>query len=175
MKAWVLGQFSSSDALLDAGRQLRTLGHSDLDAYSPYPLHGIEEALALPKSRVPLMVLCAALIGASSGYLLQWWCNVISYPINVGGRPLHSPWTNVPITFELGVLISGLTAFFGLFALLGLPRLHHPVFEAESFRRASIDRYFLSVGAASDEEREKISAELTRLGAEETSVVEERR
>jgi hypothetical protein len=168
--SWVLGQFDSPEEMLEAARKLRTLGHADLDGYSPYPLHGMEEAFALKRSRVPLLVLCCALFGASAGYFMQYWCNAVDFPINVGGRPFHALWTNVPITFECGVLLGGFAAFFGVLALCGLPRLHHPVFDAEPFRAASLDRFWISVRA---DEREKAEADLRSVGATEIAVVED--
>ena len=170
-KVWILGQFRTPEQMLEAARKLREGGHADLDGYSPFPVHGMEEAFALPKSRVPLYVLIGALTGASLGYLLQYWCNVVDFPINVGGRPFHLFWSNIPITFECGVLISGFTAFFGLFAICGLPRPHHPVFDANEFRSASQDCFWISIHST---EREKAEADLRALGADEVAVVEER-
>jgi hypothetical protein len=168
--AWVLGEFASAEAFLDAAPKLRALGHADLDGYSPYPVHGMEEAFALRRSRVPLVVLCCGLFGASFGYFMQWFCNVFDFPINVGGRPFHALWTNVPVTFECGILLGGLSAFFGLFALCGLPRPHHPVFDAPAFRSASLDKYWISIHST---DREKAEADLRNLGAAEVSVVED--
>ena len=84
------------------------------------------------------------MIGAASGYLMQWWMVGIDFPINVGGRPPHSPPAFIPVTFELGVLFAALSIFFGLFMLWGMPRLHHPVFEVEAFRSAAVDGLWLS-------------------------------
>jgi hypothetical protein len=170
MKPFVLGQFSSSTSWLEAARALRGKGHDDIEGYSPYPIHGFEEAFAMPRSRVPLLVLCGGLGGASLGYTLQWWCNAVNFPINVGGRPEHSFWQNIPITFECGVLLGAASAFFGLFALLKLPRLHHPVFDVNAFRSASIDRYWISVRTA---DTDKARADLAAAGADEISIVEE--
>jgi hypothetical protein len=171
MKPYVLGQFASSAKFLEAARTLRSRGHEDVDGYSPYPIHGFEEAFGVPRSRVPLLCLCGGLSGASIGYLMQWWCNAVDFPINVGGRPFHSFWQNIPITFELGVLLGALSIFFGLFALLRLPQLHHPVFDIAAFRSASIDRYWISVRA---EDVEKARADLAGCGADSVSVVEDR-
>ncbi len=172
MKAWILGQFETPEAMLVAGRHLRELGYADLDGYAPYPVHGLEEAFGFKPSRVPLLVLIGGLTGAASGYALQWWCNAVDWPINVGGKPFHSPWLNVPITFELGVLFGAFAAVFGLFTLLKLPRLHHPVFEVPEFRRASIDRFWISVcTAVGPDEQSKIAAQLAALGATDVSTV----
>ena len=105
----------------------------------------MEEVLSIHRSHLPLIVTGGAFTGAATGYLLQWYCAVIGFPLNVGGRPMHSPPSFVPITFELTILFGAFGAFFGLLALLGLPRLHHPVFEAPGFVRASVDRYWIAV------------------------------
>jgi hypothetical protein len=169
---YVLGQFPTSDTLLAAARRLRQEGFEELDAHSPYPLHGAAEALGLPRSRVPLFVLLGGLTGATLGYLMQWWMNAVDYPIIVGGRPQHGPPTNIPITFETGVLLAVLAAFFGAMALFGLPRLYHPVFKAKGFRRATVDELWLSVrlAAGSDETVRRI---LTEQGALQIDAVED--
>src|SRR5262249_36175010 len=147
--------------MLEAARKLREPGLKDIDAYAPYPVHGMEEACGFPKSKVPLLVFGGGMTGAALGYLLQYWCNAVDFPINVGGRPFHSPWQNVPITFECGVLLGSFAAFFGLWALLKLPRLHHPVFEVAAFRSASIDRFWVSVRTEkTGEERDQIGKQL---------------
>jgi hypothetical protein len=173
-RAFTLAEFKSSNGMLDAARKLRESGVRDLDGYAPYPVEGLEEALGIPKSRVPLIVLIAGLTGAISGYLMQWWMNSIDFAINVGGRPPHAPPSFVPITFELGVLIGSFGAFFGLWTLCKLPRLHHPVFEVSEFRSASVDRFWLSVSTPPDAEleRKKIETHLQELGAELVKTVE---
>lgn len=173
-KAWILGEFAAPQAMLAAARALREAGHAELDAYSPYPLHGLDEALGLKKSKVPLLVFGGGMTGAIGGYLLQWWCNAIDYPINVGGRPLHSPPAFIPVTFELAILLGAFGAFFGLMMLMRLPRLHHPVFEAEAFRSASLDRFWVSVCTSDEARTDEIRRALTDLGASETAIVEER-
>ena len=167
----VMAAFRSPDALIKAARTLREKGFKGLDAYSSFPLHGIEEALGTPKSKIPLMVLIAGLSGACGGYGLQYWVSTMAYQINVGGRPLHSPLLNVPVTFECGILLGALTAVFGTIALAGLPRYHHPVFENEAFRSVSLDRYWISADAKDGELEGRIKQELQALGAEDISVV----
>ncbi len=169
----VLGEFRDDRALLDAARALRAQGHQALDLHSPYPIHGAEEALGLRRSTVPLVTLIAGITGAVSGYLLQWYTVGFDWPLNVGNRPPHSPPAFVPVTFELGVLFAALTIFLGLlFAYFRFPRVHHPVFEVEAFRSASIDALWLSAevpaGAA-----EAVAASLRALGAAQVAVVPE--
>ena len=142
-RRFVLGQFANSDRLLLATRQMREKGHTGLDTHTPYPVHGIEAALGLGRAKIPTIVLLGAIAGACLAYSMIYYMNVFDFPINVANRPQHSPPSMLPITFELAVLLGGTSAFFGLFGLLKLPEPYHPVFEAESFRRASIDAFFL--------------------------------
>jgi hypothetical protein len=145
MRRFVLGEFSKPEACVSAVRTLREGGVDGLDAYSPYPLHGMDEALALPATKVPLVALIGGVLGALGGYGMQWWMNGINYPINVGNRPPHGFWTNIPITFECGILLSVLSIFFSaIFGFFRLPRTYHPVFESEQFRTASLDRFWIS-------------------------------
>jgi hypothetical protein len=169
---YVLGQFPTGDALCAAARRLREQGFLDLDAHSPYPLHGAPEALGIKRSRVPLFVLIGGLTGVTLGYLMQWWMNGVDYPIIVGGRPPHSPPSNIPITFETGILLAVLSAFFGAMALFGLPRHYHPVFRVDAFRRASIDQLWLSVRLA-EGMNEAVPRILTEQGALQIASVED--
>jgi hypothetical protein len=171
--AWVMGSFRTPGAVVAAARALRAEGHLDLDTYSPIPLEETDEALGLAPSRMPVLVAVGAFTGAASGYLLQWYCNAVSFPLNVGGRPPHSPPSLLPITFELAILLGACGAFFGLFALLRLPRLHHPVFEAPGFVRATVDRYWISAFTRDPAARAELEAAITALGADEVTVVEE--
>jgi Protein of unknown function (DUF3341) len=171
-KTWVLGEFADEPALCRAARRLRALGHASLDAYSPVPMHDVDDALGLRRSPVPLIALLGGLAGATGGYVMQAWMNGVDYAINVANRPPHSPPANIPITFESGVLIAALSIVFGLFALAGFPRTHHPVFEVEGFRTASVDGLWLSaeVGA---EAAEAVATELQAQGAVQVSSVPE--
>jgi hypothetical protein len=174
VKTLVVAEFAAEAPLLAAARALRAEGHEQLDLHSPVPLHGADEALGLKRSVVPRIALTAGLIGASSGYLMQWWMVGVDFPINVGGRPPHSPPAFIPVTFELGVLFAALSIFFGLFALWGMPRLHHPVFEVEDFRSASVDGLWLTTAVPAD--RAGAAAERLRaLGARQVRQVEEAR
>lgn len=169
----VLAEFEREGTLLDAARTLRREGHAALDLHSPYPLHGADEALGLRRSTVPLLALAAGVTGAVSGYLLQWGTVAYLWPLNVGNRPPHSAPAFIPVTFELGVLFASLAIFLGLlFAYFRFPRVHHPVFEVEAFRSATIDALWLS--AEVEEGRaDAVAEELRRLGARQVSVVGE--
>ncbi len=173
MKAYVLGEFEREHALLEAARALRANGHRSIDLHSPYPLHGADEALGLRRSTVPLVALVAGVTGAVSGYLLQWYVNAFDWAINVGNRPPHAPPAFIPVTFELGVLFASLAIFGGLlFGYFRFPRVHHPVFEVEAFRSASIDGLWLSA-EVDGPQAEPLAQELRRLGARQVSVVAE--
>ncbi len=173
MRALVLGEFGAEAALLEAARTLRAAGRGALDLHSPYPLHGADEALGLRRSTVPLVALVAGVIGAVSGYLLQWYTVGVAWPLNVGGRPPHSAPAFIPVTFELGVLFASLAIFLGLVGgYFGFPRLHHPVFEVEAFRSATIDGLWLSAEVEAVE-ADATAAELRRLGARQVSIVPE--
>jgi hypothetical protein len=173
-RRFVLGEFTTPEDCVEAARKLRSSGVSGLDAYSPYPLHGIDEALALPRSKVPLVALCSGVIGALSGYAMQWWMNAVNYPINVGNRPQHGFWTNIPITFECGILLAVLSIFFGsVFGFFGLPRPYHPVFESERFRTASLDRFWISAETASEESVPGLEDRFREVGAHKIHTVVE--
>ncbi len=173
MTAVVLAEFEREAALLDAARAVSAKGNARVDLHSPYPLHGADEALGLRRSTVPIVALVAGVTGALIGYLLQWWVNGVDWPLNVGNRPPHSPPAFIPVTFELGVLFASLTIFLGLlFAYFRFPRVHHPVFEVEAFRSASIDALWLSA-EVDGTDAEPLAAELRRMGARQVSIVAE--
>jgi hypothetical protein len=141
----MLFEFAEPAALLEAVRRVRQAGYDELEAYSPYPLHGLVEALGRKPARLPWLALAAGLIGIVIGYAIQYYPTVVDYPLNVGGRPLHSWPSFFLVTFELGILFAALAAVAGFFWFSRLPRHAHPVFRAEAFRRASQDRFFLWV------------------------------
>jgi hypothetical protein len=128
--------------------------------------------MGLPKSRVPRLALIGGVLGALTAYGMQWFCNAFDYPINVGGRSLHAAPSWVPITFELGVLFSAFFIFFGSLGFFGLPRLYHPVFESDDFRRASGGTFWASVQTDGDKDHEeRVSKRLRELGATHVSTV----
>ncbi len=144
---WVFGlaaEFESDAELMHAAEEAYAQGYRKMDGYTPFPIEGLAKALG-KTNRIPLLVLLAGILGGSSAYFMQWFANVISYPLNVGGRPLHSWPSFIPITFELTVLGAALTAFFFALGLSGLPKPYHPMFNLPEFERASQDRFFLCI------------------------------
>jgi hypothetical protein len=143
----LLAEFETSAEMVEALRTLHGLGYRRLDAYSPYPVHGAEEALGLRRSRLPYGIFAGGVLGLAVSYHLQWYCNAVIYPVNDGGRPGHSAAAFIPATFETTILIASFVAFFGVLILSRLPKLWHPVFEVEGFERASVDRFFVGIDA----------------------------
>ena len=143
----VMAEFEDPNALVAAARRARQAGYRRMDAYSPFPLEGLAEALGRRGTAVPLLVLLGGMTGGLGGYFMQAYAMALDYPLNIGGRPLHSWPAFIPITFELTVLCAALTAFFAVFVLNKLPQPYHPVFNAADFAHASQDRFFLCIEA----------------------------
>lgn len=143
----VMAEFDSPGALVSAARQARERGYEKLEAYSPFPIEEVNEALRLPRNKLPLLVLLGGIAGGLTGYLLQYFVTVVYYPINVAGRPLHSWPAYIIITFEMTILFASVGAFLGMLALNGLPMPYHPVFNVERFALASRNRFFLCIEA----------------------------
>lgn len=141
----LMAEFDSAQNLVDAAHRTHAAGYQKIDAYSPFPIEGLAEAMGFTKNRVPLVVLIGGLIGGLSGYLMQYWIATVSYPINVGGKPYHSWPAFIVVTFEMTILFAGLSAVFGMLALNGLPMPYHPVFNVPRFAFATKDRFFLIV------------------------------
>jgi Protein of unknown function (DUF3341) len=145
----LLGEFDSPKQLMDAAHKAREAGYHRMDAYVPFPVEGLSQALGLGRKHdlVPLLTLIGGLGGGLTGFLFQLWVNVSSYPMNIGGRPLNSWPAFIPVTFELTVLGASTFAVFGMLALNKLPQPHHPLFNVERFKRASSDKFFLCIEA----------------------------
>lgn len=156
----LVAEYETPEALLKAAATVRDAGYKRIDALTPFPVHGLADALGLPKSRMAGLVLAGALAGAIGGFGLQYWQSMIQYPHIVSGRPYFS-WPNfIPIVFECAVLAAGLTAFIGMLVRNGLPRPHHPVFSAPRSENATTSRFLLVVEAADPLFDEKKTAEL---------------
>jgi len=143
----LLAEFSEPAGLVAAVRRVHEAGYCKVDAFSPYPMEALNEALGLHHSRLPLLVLIGGVVGLVAGYGLEYWASVIEYPMNVGGRPFHSVPSFIPPAFETTILFAALTAVLGMLALNGLPEPYHPVFNVPTFALATKDRFFLCVEA----------------------------
>jgi hypothetical protein len=171
----VVAEFEDEEQLLKAGRAMHhTHGYTQLDAMSPFPVHGIEAALGIPRSILGFIVICVGLTGTMTAILLQWWTGAVDYPLVIAGKPLFAFEFAMPIMFELSVLFSAFACVFGMLALNGLPRLYHPTMNFSRFGRASDDGFLLVV----EKSDPKFSAVETRnllmsLGATSAEVVED--
>ena len=169
----LMAEFDTPSSAVAAARQTYDAGYRRINAYSPYPIEELAEAIGFHKNLVPLTVFICGILGAIGGISLQIWTSSIDYPINVGGRPLISLPSFIPITFECTVLLASFGSFLGMLIMNGLPKPYHPVFNVPSFDRASIDRFFVCVKADDPKFNEdETRAFLTRLGAREVSHVE---
>lgn len=144
----LMAEFDSAQELVAAAHKTHEAGYHKIDAYSPFPVEGLAEAIGFHKNRVSLVVLIGGLIGGISAYALQYWVAVITYPTNVGGRPFHSWPSFIIVTFELTILFGGLSAVIGMIALNGLPLPYHPVFNVPEFAKATENKFFLVVEAS---------------------------
>lgn len=144
----LLAEFKEPDKLLEVAREAREAGYRRIDGFSPFPVEGLAEALGSHHSKIPTIALTGGLIGALGGYFMLYSSSVAFYPLNIGGRPFHSWPMFIPITFELTILFSGLFTAFGMLAVNGLPKPHHPVFAVPQFSLATDDRFFFWIEAA---------------------------
>jgi hypothetical protein len=143
----LMAEFGSAQELLDAATRVRAAGYTRTDAYSPFPIHGLAEALGFRERHVAPIVLVGGITGAIAGYGLEYWTQVIDFPQNIGGRPFHSWVSFIPPAFETTILFAAIFAVVGMIALNGLPQPYHPVFNAERFHLASQEAFFLAIEA----------------------------
>lgn len=143
----LMAEFENPTELVAATRRAYQEGYRKMDAYTPIPVEELAEALGFRHTRLPLVVLVGGILGGLLGYGLQYWVSAVAYPLNVGGRPLNSWPSFIPVTFEMTVLFAAAFAVLGMLALNGLPMPHHPVFNAPRFVMASRDRFFLCIEA----------------------------
>ncbi|EEF61947.1 DUF3341 domain-containing protein [Pedosphaera parvula] len=147
----LMAEFRTHKDLLGATQRCHAEGYRKMDAYSPFPVEGLAQALGRRKTAVPFTVLICGITGGLGGYFMQWYAMAVDYPFNIGGRPLHSWPAFIPITFELTVLCAALGAIIGMLAMNRLPQPYHPVFNVPEFRRASLDRFFLCIESSDPE------------------------
>ena len=168
----LMAEFETPNALVAATERAHREGYRRMDAYSPFPIEELHEALGSHHTRLPLIVLVGGLIGCIGGYSLQYWVSTMAYPINVGGKPLHSWPAFIPITFECTILVAALSAVLGMLALNGLPMPYHPVFNVSRFALASRNRFFLCIESRDPKfDPDQTSRFLHALGAREVSTV----
>ena len=168
----LMAEFDDPTTLVAATDRARHQGYRRMDAYSPFPIEELHDAIGSPPSRLPLIVLIGGLLGCIGGYVLQYWVSVVAYPVNVGGKPFHSWPAFIPVTFECTILAAALAAVLGMLALNGLPMPYHPVFNVPRFALASRNRFFLVIEAADTKfELEETRRFLETLGPREVSTV----
>ena len=143
----LMAEFDTPGEIVKAARLATKAGYKRVDAYTPFPIEELAEALEFHHNGVPLVVLVGGILGCLSGYLMQWWIATVSYPVNIGGRPYHSWPAFIVVTFEMTILFAVLAAVFGMLALNGLPQPYHPVFNVPRFAFATKDRFFLIIFA----------------------------
>lgn len=164
----LVAEYETPEAVLAASRLSREAGYRQLDAYSPFPVHGLDDAVGAPPRLLPKLVFGGGLTGFLAGFGMQYFANVIQYPMNIGGRPFNSWPSFIPITFECTILFAAFTAVFGMLALNGLPRPYHPLFNVEAFKRATQDRFFLCIKARD----KQFDLERTRRFLQKTGAVD---
>lgn len=167
----LLAEYESVDAVVNAAGKVRNAGFSRWDVHSPFPIHGIDHVMGIRPTVLPWIVLGGGLSGLIGGLVLQWYCNAYDYPIIISGKPFWSLPANIPVIFECTVLLSALTAVFGMFSLNRLPQLYNPLFKSERFRRVTDDRFFIVVDAS---DRRFDEAETAKLLQDSGAVAIER-
>lgn len=164
----LLAEFENPTDLLRAAEAVHESGYRRVDAYSPFPVEGLAEALRFRRTGLPIVVFVAGLVGGITGFVLQYYPSVIDYPVNVGGRPLNSWPAFIPVTFEMTILIAALVTVLAMLALNGLPMPYHPLFHVPRFARVTRDGFFLCIEAADPRfDREKTEAFLAGLKAKD--------
>jgi len=167
-----MAEFEDPSSLVAATERAHHEGYRCMDAYSPYPIEELHHALGGHTTRLPLIVLIGGICGCVGGYALEYWSSAIAYPMNIGGKPLHSWPAFIPVTFECTILVAALSAVLGMLALNGLPQPYHPVFNVPRFALASRNRFFLCI----ESKDPKFDVESTRrfletLGPREVTTV----
>jgi hypothetical protein len=169
----LLAEFESPEALLEAANKTRAAGYKRVDAFTPMPVEGLAEAVGFHHTNLPLVVLIGGILGGSTGFAMQYYANVISFPLNIAGKPLNSWPAFIPITFELTILGAALACVFGMLAMNGLPTPYHPIFNVPRFALATRDRFFLLIKARDRQfDLAKTKQFMTELHAREVSEVD---
>lgn len=174
-RVWgLLAEFDAVGPFLAAAARVREAGFTRFDGHSPIPVHGLDEAMGIRPSKIPLVALAGGVTGAGSALLLQWWTNAVNYPLRIAGKPFFGLPANIPITFELTVLLAAIGAVAALIIANGWPQLYHPLLTSERFRHATSHKFFISIEAADPRfELERTREFLEELGSSAVEVVEE--
>jgi hypothetical protein len=172
MRSSLFAEFSSPEAILHAAERLRELGYTRLDAITPFHFPELEEAIGVKRSRLPVGVFIGGITGTTLAFLIMWYTNAVNYALNVGGRPLNSFVSDIPIMFETTVLLGGATSFVLALILNGLPRLYSPITEVKGIERTTIDRYWLEIDRSDPVYNPNVLDELSHVGAIEFHSVE---
>jgi len=169
----LMAEFEDATALTEAARATYAAGYRKMDAYSPFPIEPVWEAMGVHERPVSFFVLCGGIIGMIAGFGLCYWVSTTAYPLNIGGRPLNSWPAFIPVTFEVTILIASFAAVLSMIGLNGLPMPYHPVFNVPAFSRASQDKFFLAIEAADPKyDGTKTFEFLKSLGPREINEVE---
>lgn len=170
----VLAEFDTPASVYHAAEKIRDAGYKVWDVHSPFPIHGIDEAMGIPRNILPVMVAGGGFTGAGLGFLMQYWMTAVDYRLLVQGKPFGAWEPFTPVTFELGVLFAAFTALIGMLALNGLPRWNHPLFKKDRFLRSSDDKFFIVIESSDAKFEPKATRELlVQAGASHVEVVEE--
>ena len=174
-KIWgAVAQFENPARLVEGVEKVRAAGYSNVEAYSPYPIHGMERVLGLAGSKVPWFTLCGGISGLSLAVWLQWWSGSVEYPVIIGGKPLFAVEPSIPIMFELTVLLSALMTMVGMLILNRLPKPYHPLDKYPPFRRVTDDKFFISIESEDPKfDAESVQAILSEAGGTNVALVEE--
>ncbi|MFN0123803.1 MAG: DUF3341 domain-containing protein [Blastocatellia bacterium] len=169
----VIAAFDSEDKIMEAARRVRQAGYTRFDTHTPYPVHGLERAQGLKRSFLPKVIICCTVVGFMTALGLQYWVGVIKQPVAIGNKPFFALPFAVPVLFELSILLTAFGAVFGMFIVNGLPRLYHPLFNSEKFKRATDDTFYVSVEAKDPiYSQDKTIAFLKELGGQDIEVIE---
>ena len=144
----LMAEFDEPTTIVVAARRAHEEGYRRMDAYSPFPIEELTEAIGFTHTKLPLIVLIGGIVGCLGGFTLCYWVSTIAYPLNIGGRPLNSWPAFIPVTFECTILLAALAAVLGMLALNGLPHPYHPVFNVPGFEEVTRNRFFLCIEAA---------------------------
>jgi hypothetical protein len=170
----LLAEFANLAELVHAAAKVREAGYKKFETWSPFPIHGMDDAMGLSGSKVPWISLAGGLTGCTAGLLLQWWTGSNDYPLVIGGKPLFAWEFALPVTFELSILLAAFGTVFGMFGLNLLPRPHHPLDKIPLFKRVTDDKFFLTIEVKDPQfDLNRSKALLESLGGTNVTVVEE--